>query len=104
MSNADKQKLFIYGTLKDRDIGRALFGGQPHGTSDVLEGFTKTVTDIHGVEYPNIAPQEGGEVAGEVIEVNDETLKHVDAYETEAYDRRMVTLKSGTQAWAYIRE
>lgn len=98
------QKLFIYGTLKDRDVGKALFGGQPHGTPDVLEGYTKTTTDIHGVQYPNIAAKAGGTVAGEVIEVNEETLRHVDAYETDAYDRRMMTLKSGTEAWAYIRE
>ena len=104
MSHKDKQKLFIYGTLKDNDVGKALFGGKPHGVPDVLEGFTKTVTDIQGVEYPNIAPKLGDEVAGEVIEVSEETLKHVDAYETDAYDRRMMTLKSGTQAWAYIRD
>ncbi len=98
------QKLFIYGTLKDRDVGKALFGGQPHGTPDTLDGFVKTTTDIHGVQYPNIASQVGSAVEGEVIEVTEETLKHVDAYETDAYDRRMMTLKSGTQAWAYIAE
>ncbi len=99
-----KEKLFIYGTLKDRGVGKALFGGQPHGTPDALEGFTKTVTDILGVEYPNIAPQEGSVVEGQLIEVDEETLRHVDAYETSAYGRRMVTLKSGAQAWAYVSD
>ena len=99
-----KETLFVYGTLKDGDIRRALFGGNPVGEADVLEGFARTTTRINGVEYPNIAPADGGDVAGEVLEVDRETLQRVDQYEADTYARRRFLLRSGRRAWAYIRE
>ncbi|MEY4744221.1 MAG: hypothetical protein RL272_166 [Candidatus Parcubacteria bacterium] len=99
-----KEKLFAYGTLRDGDIRKALFGGRPAGTPDALEGFTKTTTSIGGATYPNIVPADGGEVEGELMEVDEETLARVDGYETGAYARKRMTLKSGAQAWVYIRE
>ncbi len=99
-----KERLFAYGTLRDGDIRRALFGGRPAGAPDALAGYMKTTTRIGGVEYPNIVPADGGRVEGELMEVDEETLARVDGYETGAYARRKMALESGTQAWVYIRE
>jgi len=99
----DTPRLFAYGTLRDGNIRRALFGGRPHGTTDVLEGYAKTTTLIEGVEYPNIVESEGGSVEGELMVVDEATLQGTDTYETAAYDRRKVKLKSGAEAWVYIR-
>jgi len=99
-----KEKLFAYGTLRDGDIRKALFGGRPSGEPDMLHGFLKTTTAIAGVAYPNIVPADDVSVQGEVMEVDEETLRRVDAYESDAYDRRMMKLASGTRAWVYIRD
>jgi acyl-CoA thioesterase I len=99
-----KESLFVYGTLKDGDIRRALFGGSPVGTNDFLDGYAKTSTAIAGVEYPNITPAADGCVSGEVLEVDGETLRRVDMYESETYARKRFVLHSGQRAWAYIRE
>lgn len=99
-----KETLFVYGTLKDGDIRRALFGGNPVGVADVLDGYAKTSTTIGGVEYPNISPVDEGGVRGEVLEVDEETLRRVDLYESGTYARKRFVLRSGLRAWAYIRE
>lgn len=99
-----KEKLFAYGTLRDGDIRKALFGGRPAGTADVLEGYAKTTTSIGGVEYPNIVPADKGAVEGELMEIDEETLRRVDDYETSVYARKKMTLGSGARAWVYIRE
>lgn len=99
-----KEKLFTYGTLRDGDIGRALFGGKPERIPDRLEGYSKTVALIQGMSYPNIAPTSGAAVEGDVVEIDDDTLRRVDGYESGTYARRRVRLESGTNAWVYIRE
>lgn len=99
-----KEKLFAYGTLRDGDIRKALFGGRPVGTVDRLDGYSKTTTSIGGVEYPNIVPADGGAVDGELMEVDEETLCRVDGYESGAYTRKRMALASGARAWVYIRE
>jgi gamma-glutamylcyclotransferase (GGCT)/AIG2-like uncharacterized protein YtfP len=99
-----KENLFAYGTLRDGDIRKALFGGRPVGAPDVLAGYARSTTSIDGVEYPNIVPAENGSVEGELLEVDEETMRRVDGYETGAYERTLVCLESGRKAWVYIRE
>lgn len=99
-----KEKLFAYGTLKDGDIRKALFGGQPAGSPDALEGFAKTTTAFGGAVYPNIVPADEGVVEGELMEIDAETLARIDGYETGAYARKKMRLRSGALAWVYIRE
>lgn len=99
-----KERLFAYGTLRDGDIRKALFGGAPAGEPDMLHGYLKTTTAIGGVHYPNIVPADDVSVPGEVMEVDEDTLRRVDAYESEAYDRRRMRLASGLRAWVYIRD
>ena len=69
-----KEMLFAYGSLRDGDIRKALFGGKPAGEPDVLKGYLKTTTLLEGVHYPNIVQAEGVDVHGELMEVDDETL------------------------------
>ena len=99
-----KEKLFADGTLRDGDIKKALFGGRPARIADKLEGFSKTTTSIGGVEYPNIVTADGGVVDGEIMEIDEETLRRVDGYESDAYSRKKMLLVSGERAWVYIRE
>ena len=99
-----KEKLFRYGTLRDGDIGRALFGGKPLASPDILRGYEKTTTLLGAVSYPNIVPSDNGCVDGDVVEVDKDTLMRIDVYESEAYTRKKTRLESGTQAWVYIRE
>jgi gamma-glutamylcyclotransferase (GGCT)/AIG2-like uncharacterized protein YtfP len=100
----DKERLFIYGTLTDPGIQRSLFGGVVVGTADVLTGFALGSTKVNGVHYPNLIPEADGVVNGRVVELTQDELKIADDYETGAYERRRFVLRSGVNAWAYIRD
>ena len=43
----------------------------------------------------------GPQISGKVIIVEEEDLNKIDEYETDAYRRKKVTLKSGMMAWIY---
>lgn len=55
--------------------------------------------------YPQcfyILPQKGYRVMGSVYEIDEHLLKRLDAYEDEAYSRKIVILPDNTKAWAYV--
>jgi gamma-glutamylcyclotransferase (GGCT)/AIG2-like uncharacterized protein YtfP len=54
--------------------------------------------------YPTIRISENADdkVHGFVYIISEEELTLVDVYEGEAYERKHVTLESGTKAWVYL--
>lgn len=98
------EKLFIYGTLQYPKVQMVVFERFAQGTWDTLEGFTKrwTTFDLNTV-YPIIVAHSGDSVVGQVIEVTTDELALIDHYETSAYRRIKVTLKSGIEAWVYCK-
>lgn len=99
----DKEKLFIYGTLQDSDIQKKIFGRIIKGIENSLVDYKRSEIIIEGDSYPVIVPSVIGEVEGKVIELTSEELELVDKYETNAYKREQVILKSGISAWVYIK-
>lgn len=97
------EKLFTYGTLQVPEIQKSVFHRTTQGTPDALEGFEKHTMLFGAQPYPIIEAKPGSEVKGLVIEVTPEELEAIDSYETAAYRRISVTLKSGTPAWVYCR-
>ena len=93
--------LFVYGTLQDPAVQQRLIGRTVTGTPDTLDGFFKSsMSMIEGV-YPLVIPRHGHEVAGLVLEVTSEELLAIDVYETSAYRRVRVPLRSGRESWVY---
>jgi gamma-glutamylcyclotransferase (GGCT)/AIG2-like uncharacterized protein YtfP len=95
------ENLFVYGTLKDPDIQKQVFGRSTPGTPDLLPGYSMSAIDINGETYPIAFPKEGKEIEGLVLQVSIAELTKTDEWESDTYQRVKVTLKSGKQAWVY---
>lgn len=102
------EKLFAYGTLKDRDIQENIFGRSLEGTPDRLIGYVVDYIEIEeefGIaKYPIINATENPQdiVTGIVYEITHDDINLADTYEGLYYKRIEVTLESGNTAWAYI--
>lgn len=93
--------LFVYGTLQDPAVQQRIIGRVVNGAPDVLEGFFKSSMSMTEGIYPVVIPRHGHEVAGRVLEVTIEELLKMDVYETTAYRRVRVPLRSGRETWVY---
>lgn len=99
--------LFSYGTLRDPAVQRSTFGRELTGRDDVLPGYTLGVVQHTAeIQYANVLPATAAaEVAGTVFEITEEELAAADRYEEDAqYTRALVTLRSGSEAWVYLRK
>ena len=106
--------LFSYGTLQDKSVQLANFGRQLVGRPDAMPGYVQSLVAIddpevvamsgkthHPIVQPSSNPKD--EVSGTVFEITAQELAAADEYEVSDYKRVSVTLKSGAQAWAYVR-
>lgn len=102
------EKLFAYGTLKDKDIQENIFGRSLSGTPDRLIGYVINHIEIEeefGLEkYPIITATNNPDdiVTGIVYDISEEDVHLADTYEGLHYKRIEVTLESLQTAWAYI--
>jgi hypothetical protein len=104
--------LFSYGTLQQADVQLDLFGRRLAGEADALTGFvvgTLTITDEAVValsgEEVHLVLRPGGpdeRIGGVALAVTDAELIAADAYETDDYQRIIVTLESGREAFVYV--
>lgn len=112
MSDARIERLFSYGTLQQESVQLANFGRRLKGSADVLTGWrlsTVQITDpevlaesglsVHKILVPG---KPSDEIDGVVFEITLEELAAADGYETDAYKRVKVKLRSGTEAWVYV--
>jgi hypothetical protein len=106
--------VFSYGTLQNKDVQIANFGRQLTGREDALPGFVRRLIPIVDPQvralsgeshYANAEPGDPEDtVLGTVFEITEQELAAADEYETgAAYHRISVTLRSGDQAWVYVR-
>lgn len=106
------EKLFSYGTLQQESVQLANFGRKLKGQADVVVGWrlaSVQITDplvlaqsglaVHKIMVPG-SPAD--EVDGVVFEITPDELKAADGYETDAYRRVKVKLRSGTETWVYV--
>ena len=109
------EQLFTYGTLQLDDVQLATFGRRLEGRSDVLIGYRLvkiTIEDEDFVvksgtaEHRNLqfTGNSSDFVEGTVFSVTMEELEKSDAYEPEGYERVLVRLKSGINAWIYLNK
>lgn len=95
------ENLFVYGTLKESKIQKKIIGREVKGDDDILEGYVMSKIIIEGEEYPILIEGEG-KMGGKLISVSSDELKKTDEYETSAYARKRVRLKSGKEGWVYV--
>lgn len=95
------EQLFVYGTLRDPHIQQRVFGRLIASVPDALDGYQMQRIVLAEGEYPIIAPHPSSSVEGHILQVTEEELARADRYETDAYRRVSVTLRSGRRAWVY---
>jgi len=106
--------LFSYGTLQHKAVQIASFGRELNGRPDSMPGYRQTLLEIRDPQvvatsgkthHPIVEPSSDSrdEVAGTVFAITAQELAAADRYEVSDYKRVSVTLKSGLQAWVYVR-
>ena len=107
--------LFSYGTLRDKNVQIANFDRELTGREDALPAHVRRMVAIIDPKvvalggeshYANVEPSSNPEdsVSGTVFTITEQELAAADKYEEVAeYSRISVTLRSGDQAWVYVR-
>lgn len=105
--------LFSYGTLQQESVQIASFGRTLEGKPDALPGWRREMVEIIDAEvfclsgarfHPILVPGgEADEIPGMVFEISEDELKRADAYEVEDYKRIAARLKSGLEAFVYVK-
>jgi gamma-glutamylcyclotransferase (GGCT)/AIG2-like uncharacterized protein YtfP len=114
MADLKMERLFSYGTLRDEQVQRAVFGHPVEGVGDAITGWRLepyTVNDpksvaISGKSTHHIlvrTESSGDEIAGTVFDITQDELRRADDYEGAGIDRVRVTLRSGTDVWMYVK-
>lgn len=97
------ENVFVYWTLMESDVQKKVIWKSIEWTRDVLFWFIKSKIEINWNIYPIIVKDNTSKkwINGLVLEVNNKDLKKLDEYETNAYIREKVILKSGNEVWVY---
>ena len=98
-----RENLFVYGTLRNPEVQKKVFGRSMCGVPDVLMGYARSSVVIEGRSYCAIRRATGGVIRGMVLVVTKKELGRVDAHETNAYIRIRIRLQSGRMAWVYVK-
>jgi gamma-glutamylcyclotransferase (GGCT)/AIG2-like uncharacterized protein YtfP len=114
MSDGPKIYLFSYGTLQQDEVQLSSFGRLLEGEDDSLPGYRQSMIEITDPEvirksgksfHPIVAASAdpGDTVPGKVFQITPAELAAADAYEAADYKRVRVRLRSGIEAWVYIK-
>ena len=103
------EKLFSYGTLRQAEIQRALYGREVETIPDAIMGYCIRVVQLTGWKYAQVSGgslqqtiEKGpGDIEGSVLLLTPDELVRTDEYEPRGYARVKVPLRSGGEAWAY---
>lgn len=114
MAEQDPIYLFSYGTLRQPEVQVATFGRLLDGSDDAMPGYRTELLEItdpdvlatsgerfHPIVLPS--PDPADEVAGTLFRISEEEIWAADTYEVADYDRTRVRLKSGIDAWVYVK-
>ncbi|MDT0605857.1 gamma-glutamylcyclotransferase family protein [Croceitalea rosinachiae] len=97
------QFLFSYGSLQEEKVQLSVLERKLKGKFDTLIGYKKFEKKLMN-KYPIIEKTNNSKdkVKGILYQVSNLDIYKIDLYESLAYSRTSVTLKSGTKAWVYI--
>lgn|GEM_PF-4981396 len=95
--------VFVYGTLRDMEYQRALFGCEVPTRPATLTGWLAVVAESG---YFTIVRAPGETVSGDLVTLNDEQLARADAWEDVDYQRLRIEAHDATgpvAAFVYVR-
>lgn len=106
--------LFSYGTLQQENVQLSSFGRLLGGADDAIPGYRRSMLEItdpdviaasgerfHPIVEPSDDPSDS--VPGKVFEITEAELAAADRYEVADYKRVLVVLRSGREAWVYVK-
>jgi gamma-glutamylcyclotransferase (GGCT)/AIG2-like uncharacterized protein YtfP len=107
------ENLFTYGTLQLTEVQLETFGRTLQGAPDVLVAYRLVQIEIQDQDFVaksgtanhrnlQFTGDPNDSVEGIVFKVTKEELENSDAYEPAGYERVLVQLKSGDNAWIYL--
>lgn len=107
------ENLFAYGTLQTPAVQLSTFGRILIGESDALVGYHLRMIRIDDREFVaasgtadhrnlEFTGNDSDVVEGTVFTITTSELKQADAYEPAGYQRTLVQLRSGLNAWVYL--
>lgn len=107
------ETLFSYGTLRDEDVQRSLFGRRLSSEPDALVGYRLRMIRIEDADFVALSGTEmhrtlertgapSDRIEGRALALTPEELIVADGYEPAGYERTLVILSSGTEAWLYV--
>lgn len=94
---AESVLLFSYGTLQLKSVQLANFGRELDGRPDAMVGWHRAMVKITD---PDVLRQ-SGEAHHPIVSPNE--LIAADGYEVADDKRILVTLKTGAEAWVYVK-
>jgi gamma-glutamylcyclotransferase (GGCT)/AIG2-like uncharacterized protein YtfP len=114
MTEAQGEYLFSYGTLQEEKVQRAVFGKAVAGKPDAIVGYDLVPVTISNHEavaisgkavHTTLIPAKGesAPIEGVVFHITADDLAAADRYESAEYKRISVVLRSGIEAWVYVR-
>lgn len=87
----DHHLLFVYGTLQDSRVIRAITGREFNAVATTLSGYRRT--RVKDVDYPGITADVSTEVSGLLLtDVDAISLEKLDTFEGEYYERLSVVV------------
>ena len=115
MDIENSELLFAYGTLQTETVQLSLFGRKLDGRADTLVGYRLRMIRIEDEEFVQTSGtanhrnleftgDANDSVAGTAFVVTRSELEQADAYEPDGYERVMVQLRSGVNAWVYLQQ
>tara|TARA_R110000868_G_scaffold121550_3_gene322383 strand:- start:654 stop:1286 length:633 start_codon:yes stop_codon:yes gene_type:complete len=95
--------LFTYGTLQEREVQLGVFSRPLNGFEDELPQYIISKEKVADL-YPTLLHTGVKEdiIKGQVYTLSHQELQKADKYEGAAYERILIQLASGKNAWAYI--
>ena len=115
LQEKETENLFTYGTLQQEDVRLSTFGRRLEGTADALPGYRLVMVRIEDQDFMvksgtadhrniHFTGSASDFVEGFVFSVTRKELEQSDAYEPDGYERVLVQLKSGLNAWVYLNQ
>jgi gamma-glutamylcyclotransferase (GGCT)/AIG2-like uncharacterized protein YtfP len=108
----DAQLLFSYGTLRQPEVQQAVFGRLLEGRGASIVGYAQewlAISDPAVIEasgsdrHPLLVPDPAAPpVAGTVFTLSPDDLLAADEYEVDDYERVLLPLDTGEEAWVYV--
>jgi len=99
-----KQKLFIYETLRHRNIQKEALGHTKTESRAVLPGWSEVFIGKGKDAYPTLIPSHSvgsnGNVKGDIILIDQDDLKKLDKWED--HYRRIKVATSAGEAWTFV--